>query len=127
MHQNDYITFCVYNDVMYNYRATMIRSMLSSLESSILSSSSSSNSSHHHHPPVAAAGVCRQMASIMQSDHKLGQKSYKPLLKRPTSSRFTYYNILKFGSRAKECVIKLRHRVKLSELILIFVVYCRHI
>ena len=65
------------------YRAVMIRSMLSSLESSMPSSSSSQQ------PAV----VCRQMASIMQSDHKLGQKSYKPLLKRPTSSRYTYCNV----------------------------------
>ena len=103
----------------------MIKSMLGSLESSIPSSASSSQGQL---PSSSPSPVCRQMASIMQSDHKLGQKSYKPLLKRPTSS--TYHRVhfstsslihlpLKFGFKnnyfkAWRWSIAIYHRVSQS-------------
>ena len=59
----------------------MIRSMLSGLESSVTSSNSQQKGGKQE-----GVAICKQMAPIMQSDHKLGLKNYKPLLERPTSS-----------------------------------------
>ena len=57
----------------------MLRRMLDSLELSLLPSPS----------PLS------HMAPIMQSDHKLGSKSYKPLLARPTAGEHNFIPVIK--------------------------------
>ena len=57
----------------------MLRRMLDSLELSLLPSPS----------PLS------HMAPIMQSDHKLGSKSYKPLLARPTAGEHHSIPVIK--------------------------------
>lgn len=63
-------------------RTTMLRRMLDSLELSLLPSPS----------PLS------HMSPIMQSDHKLGSMSYKPLLARPTAGEQNFVPVIK-GSR----------------------------
>lgn len=55
----------------------MVRRMLDNLEPEM-----------HQSQPLQ-----HQIAPLMQSDHKLGQKSYKPLLERPTSSKWSFKKI----------------------------------
>ena len=61
----------------------MLRRMLDSLELSLLPSPS----------PLS------HMAPIMQSDHKLGSKSYKPLLARPTAGEHHSITVMKGSNK----------------------------
>lgn len=64
-------------------RTTMLRRMLDSLELALLPSPS----------PLS------HMAPIMQSDHKLGSKSYKPLLARPTAGDHHSITVMKGSNK----------------------------
>ena len=67
----------------------MLRRMLDSLELSLLPSPS----------PLS------HMAPIMQSDHKLGSKSYKPLLARPTAGEHHSIPVIKQDPDVAKCQI----------------------